>query len=338
MKSKFWTVSLVFLCAFVSCRRPSESLYTIGIFQINDAPTMTEVRKGFIKALEDSGFRNSDNIKLIIKNAMGDIQAMQRIAQDLAAKKVDMLVPFSTPSLQAALHASREIPIVFSSVANPFLAGAGNSAYDHLSFVTGVSSKGPIKQSLEFIRKVFPEKKRIGTLWTPSEINSQYYLNLAEDAAKELGFDLISVPVAKSSDILLAAQDLINKKIDVLYQISDNTINASFEALSRVAEENSIPLFGGFLLSTREGASAALGWDFYDMGYKAGLMAVRVKEGESPAAMPIQYMMDVHLHINLTAAKKQGLVFSDDIIKLANTVLSEESRKEQEEEREPVRK
>ena len=180
---------------------------------------------------------------------------------------------------------------------------------------------------LEFIHKVFPDKKRIGTLWTPSEINSQFYLNLARDGARKLGLEIVSVPVAKASDILLSAQDLVNKKIDVIYQISDNTINASFEALSRVAEENSIPLFGGFLLSTREGASAALGWDFFDMGYKAGLIAVRVKEGESPAGIPIQYMTDVRLYINLSAAKKQGVTFSADIIELAHTVLSEETRR-----------
>jgi len=317
---KWIFIFLLLVCILPACKKDEKQLYTMAVFQVNDAPTLNEVRKGFIKAVEDRGYQNEKNIRLVFRNAFGDIKQMQRIAQQSVLKEVDLMIPFSTPSLQAALHATEKIPIVFSSVANPYLAGAGKSAGDHLSHVTGVSSKGPIKQSLKFIKEVLPDTQRIGTLWTPSEINSQYYLNLAREGARDLGFRIIAVPVTKSSEVLLSAQELVNKNIDVIYQISDNTINASFQALSKVAEENTIPLFGGFLLSTYEGACAALGWDFFDMGYKAGIIALRVMEGENPALIPIENMKDVRLYINLSAAEKQGLRFPDAIIQRAHKV------------------
>jgi putative ABC transport system substrate-binding protein len=317
-------VALILICS--GCQKEKEDLFTIGLFQVDDAPTLNAVRKGFLSALEEAELLDGVNIRMVIRNGMGSIPEVQRIAHEFVTSKVDMIVPFSTPCLQAALHASSEIPIVFSSIANPFLAGAGRSVDDHLSNVTGISSRGPIKESLAFIKQILPGTQRIGTLWTPSELNSNYYLDLAREGAKEMGMEIIAIAVNNKSEVLLAAQVLVNKKIDVIYQISDNTINASFEAVSRVADENSLPLFGGALFSTSLGACAALGWDFFDMGYKAGEMAIRIKNGESPAGIPIQYMNKVELHLNLNAAAKQGVEFSEEVLKQADEILKIEGK------------
>ena len=305
---------------FFACTPAEKSLYTIGIFQVNDAPTLNAVREGFIKALADAGLMDRQNIRLIQKNAEGNIPQLQRIAREFVAQGVDMIVPLSTPALQAALHASSEVPIVFSSVANPALAGVGDSPQDHLRNVTGISSRGPIREGLAFIKEVLPEAQSIGTLWTPSELNSEYYLDLAYEAARELEFSLNAVPIGNAGEILPAAQILINKRIDVIYQISDNTLNAAFGTLAQVADENSIPLFGGFLLSTQAGACAALGWDFFAMGEKAGRIALRIKSGEDPAGIPIEYMTEVKLHINTEAAAKQGVRFPEEILGKAASI------------------
>lgn len=323
---KYWIFLAVVLAVFQGCRKENHDLYTIGLFQVDDAPTLNSVRKGFLNALEEEGLHDGVNIRMVIRNAMGSIPEVQRIAQEFVSSKVDLIVPLSTPCLQAALHSSSEIPIVFSSIANPFLAGAGRSVDNHLPNVTGVSSQGPIKESLAFIKQVLPETKRIGTLWTPSELNSKFYLDLVREGAKELGFEIVAVPIDNKSEILLAAQVLMNKKIEVIYQISDNTINASFEAVRRVADENAIPLFGGALFSTNLGACAALGWDFFDMGYKAGKIAIRVKNGEKPADIPIQYMSEVMLYLNLNAAEKQGVEFPEEVLKQADEILMIEGK------------
>lgn len=153
-------------------------------------------------------------------------------------------------------------------------------------------------------------------------MNSEYYLDLAKEAARELGFTLTAVPIGNAGEILPAAQILINKRIDAIYQISDNTLNAAFGTLAQVADENSIPLFGGFLLSTRAGACAALGWDFFAMGEKAGRLALRIKSGENPAGIPIEHMIEVKLHINTEAAAKQGVRFPEEILGKAASILT----------------
>jgi putative ABC transport system substrate-binding protein len=319
---------LLLSCSFLllQCQKKEKVLYTMGIFQVDDAPTLNEVRRGFIRALEDNNLKDGKTVNLKIKNGGGNIPQVQRIAQEFVADRVDMIVAFSTQCLQAALNETHEIPIVFSSVADPYLAGAGMSATQHLSNVSGVSSRGPIKESLTFIKQVLPKARRVGTLWTPSEVNSEYYLELAREGAKELGLEIVAVPIDNKSEIVHSAQVLINEKIDAIYQISDNTINTSFGAIGNVAEENAVPLFGGFLFSTQLGACAALGWDFFEMGYKAGEIAVRVKKGENLARIPFESMSKVKLYLNLDAAKNQGVKFSDAVLKKADKVLSEDKK------------
>jgi len=297
-------------------------LFVVGIFQSVDSPTANELRKGLLKALEDGGLRDGENVRVRIRIANGDISEVQRIAQSYAEEKVDLIIPLSTQCLQAALIAGRATPIVFGAVATPYVVGAGRSPDDHLPNVTGVVSTGPVRQAVKFVREAFPQARRLGTLWTPSEVNSEYYLELAREAAAEFGFELTSVPISGARAIPQSTQLLVNGKVDVLFPISDNTINPAFETLGRAAEESRVPLVGGFLRSVEFGACVAVGFDFYELGYKTGQLAVRVRNGESPSRIPIQSMTDVKVYLNLDAAAKQGVIFSKEILSRADKVIS----------------
>ncbi len=323
MKKEALSVGLLFLClGLTSCRKentPSAKAgaagpYVIGIFQSVDSPTANEVRRGILQAFADAGLRDGREIVVTIRIANNDIAEVQRIARELEAARVDMIIPLSTQALQAAILTSRRAPIVFGAVAVPYLVGAGRSAENHLGNVTGVVSTGPIRQTMALIREVLPKARRLGSLWTSSEVNSEYYLDLARAAAAELGFELVTVPVTGPAEIPRSLQRLLNAKVDVLFPMSDNTLNSSFDVIGRAAEENAVPLFSSFLRSVEFGACAAMGFDFYDMGIMTGRLAVRVKNGENPGRIPIQSMDEVRLYINPAAAAKQGVVFPKGLV------------------------
>jgi putative ABC transport system substrate-binding protein len=296
--------------------------YVIGIFQSVDSPTANEVRRGILQAFNEAGLRDGEEIVVRIRIANNDISEVQRIARELVAERVDLILPLSTQALQAAILAGRTTPIVFGAVAVPYLVGAGTSAENHLGHVTGVASTGPIRQTMALIREISPRARRVGSLWTSSEINSEYYMDLARASAAELGLEMVAVPVTGPHEIPAAVQGLLNEKVDILFPMSDNTINSSFDVIGRAADEYGLPLFGSFLRSVEFGACAALGYDFFDMGVKTGRLAVRVKNGESPARIPIQAMDEVRLYINKEAAARQGVTFSRGLLDRANKVVS----------------
>ncbi len=323
----FWGLILAPLF-FPACKRSSDSPpaksvnpYEIVIFQSVDSPTGEEVRKGIRRAFEESGLREGEDIRIYVRIASGGLSEVQKVAQELAASEIDMIMPLSTACLQASIIAGSQKPIIFGSIANPFIAGAGESPVDHKSFVTGVPSTGPIRQILQFIRDVFPEARRIGTIWTPSEINSKYYRDILLESAAEMGIEIVAVPIDHAHEIPSSALVLINENVDLILPISDNTINSAFGSVGRVAEESGVPLFGAVLQSVEFGACAAMGFDFNDIGYKAGEIAIRVMNGESPAKIPFQYMDEIKIYINLEAALKQGVRFSSDILASAAKIL-----------------
>jgi putative ABC transport system substrate-binding protein len=323
MKRKAFLAALsVSLTVAVGCSKrpgPPPSVktadpYEIVVFQSADSPTGEQVRKGILRALAANGLQEGVDVRLYVRIVEDGLSAVQAAARELAASEVDLVMPLSTACLQACLLADGGKPIVFGAIANPYLAGAGRSAVDHLGYVTGVASTAPVRQTLRFIKEVMPGVRRIGTLWTPAEINSEYYYELVRDAAAELDVQVVAEPVANIHDIPQAAQVLVNEKVDLIFPVSDNTINSALGALGRVAEESGVPFFGAVLQAAGFGASAAMGFDFEEMGYQAGLIAVRVKDGESPGEIPFQYMDEIKVRINLEAAAKQGVRFTEAVL------------------------
>ncbi|MBN2266196.1 MAG: ABC transporter substrate-binding protein [Candidatus Aminicenantes bacterium] len=288
--------------------------YAVGILQSVDSPTANELRRGILQAFAEAGLRDGQEIVVTIRIANNDIAEVQRMARELAAGQADLIIPLSTQALQAAILASSRLPIVFGAVAVPYLVGAGRSADDHLRNVTGVVSTGPIGQTIALIREVLPGARRVGSLWTPSEVNSEYYLDLAREAASQHGLELVTVPVSGPFEVQASLQRLLNLKVDALFPMSDNTLNSSFDVVGRAAWESGVPLFASFLRSVEFGACAALGYDFFEMGLRTGRLAVRVKKGERPGQIPIQSMGEVMLYVNPEAAARQGVVLPPAVL------------------------
>ena len=67
---------------------------------------------------------------------------------------------------------------------DPFAAGAGKSDTDHRANVTGVYLAFPYAEVAHAIREVLPRARRVGTLFTPGELNSVVARQRFEDALK----------------------------------------------------------------------------------------------------------------------------------------------------------
>ena len=90
---------LVAVAAMAACRDSVRPLYTIGVLELLESPTTADLRRGFIRALEEGGLRDGSNFRLNIRNAQNDISQAQRIAQGFAAGGVDLIVAVSTAGL-----------------------------------------------------------------------------------------------------------------------------------------------------------------------------------------------------------------------------------------------
>ena len=287
-----------------------EKSYKVGISQFVTHPSLDSATEGFKKALEEEGL----SVEYDEQNANGDQTTVQTIAANLAGDNADLIFANATPSALAALNATKDIPIIFTSVTDPVVAQLVQSMEEPGGNVTGTADMHPdaIPNTVKFIHENFPDAT-IGTVYSAGEPNSVVQVEIMREAAKELGMNApVESTVATSAEVKQATESLVGKA-DVIFIVTDNTVVSALESVVQVANEKDIPLFVGELDSVDRGGFAAYGFSYEDIGYEAGIMAAQILKGEKqPSEIPAQYPQNLKLVINKKAAEEMNIELKDE--------------------------
>ncbi|OZI11749.1 BMP family ABC transporter substrate-binding protein [Bacillaceae bacterium SAS-127] len=286
-----------------------EDTVKIGVTQIVEHPSLDNAYKGFQQALEDEGIKADYDVQI----AQGDQNNNQTIANNFVSDKVDLIFANSTPSAASALNATKEIPIVFTSVTDAVAGGLVKDLNNPGGNITGTTDLHPeaIPKTIEFMAKEF-DGKNVGVIYNAGEQNSVAQVEAVEKVMKENGLKLVPVTVSTSSEVKQAAESLVGKA-DMIYIVTDNTVVSALESVIQVANKEDIPMFVGELDSVKRGGFAAFGFEFYDIGYEAGQMAVQIlKDGKKPGDLPVQPPQNLKLLINEKAAKEMNIEIKEE--------------------------
>ena len=177
------------------------------------------------------------------------------------------------------------------------LAGAGKSDTDHLPFVTGAYIPAPHEEALAILKQVLPNAKRLGTLFVPAEVNSEYYKQQLEGIATRNGYHLESVGVSTSGEVADAALALCSRQLDVFCQISDNLTGASFTSVAEAAKRYKLPLIGFAQGQADKGAFMTVSRDYYDGGVETAKLIARVLRGENTGDDSLHARLEDHVHL-----------------------------------------
>lgn len=292
-----------------SAKPDAKKVYKIGISQIVEHPALDATRQGFLAALKDNGLVEKDNLEVDYQNAQNDMSNNTTIAQKFAADKKDLVLGIATPSAQALAQAVKDAPVMFTSVTDPLGAKLVSSLEKPGGNVTGVMDQHPeeITKLMDFIAAEFPKIKTVGTVANEGEQNSQISVKRAEDALKKHNIKVVRASAANSSEVKQAAESLVGK-VDAIYVNKDNTVVAALESVIQVAEKNKLPFFAGDVDSVKRGAFATYGYEYYDIGYTTGKMAVEIlKNGKKPGDLAVKFPDKLDLYLNLKAAKAEGV-------------------------------
>ena len=135
-------------------------------------------------------------------------------------------------------------------------------------------------------------------VYNAGEQNSVAQVSEVKKVMDEQGLAVVEASASTSADVKQATESLIGK-VDAFYIITDNTVVSALESVIDVANTNKLPLIVGELDSVARGGLAAYGFEYFDIGYEAGQMAVKILKGEAtPADTPAQYPQNLKLLIN----------------------------------------
>lgn len=294
----------------------SGKVYNVGIVQLVEHQALDDSRKGFIDGLKKKGFEEGKNIRFDIQNAQGDQANLQTIAQRFVNNNVDLICGISTPATQTVANATKTIPIVGNAITSFETAKLVKSDKKPDTNVTGASDMAPVAAQLDLGRKLVPGAKKIGLMFTSSEMNSHVQIKIAEEHLKKLGLAYEEGSVTTVNDIQQVARSLVSKGVDFIYVPTDNIIASATPALVSITDEAKIPVIAAEASLLKGGATASVNIDFYGLGVTSGEMAGDILSGKSkPQDMPIAFQKEFQNVINKAHAEKLGIKIPDELLK-----------------------
>jgi ABC-type uncharacterized transport system substrate-binding protein len=300
---------------------PLPEKMTVDLIEYIETPNAEMARAGLMAGLEKSGLVIGKDFELRRHAAQGDIATLSSIIDTAITQHTNLMITSSTPALQSALARGRGTPIVFTMVSNPVIVAAGKSDTNHLPFVTGAYLDQPVTEMLEALKHCVPRVRRIGTLYTPAEINSVFDKGKLEKAAQQAGFEFESVGITDSSDVSDAVTTLAGRHIDVLVQITDNLIASGFPALMSSARRSHLPVVSYSPTVADMGTMFTIARDYYDNGMESGQIAARVLRGERTADIPFLSVPKLNYVVNLKVAESYHVRIPEELVSKASRVI-----------------
>lgn len=300
----------------MGCSGKKDGEIIIGIGQFAEHGSLDNCREGFIAGLEEAGYKEGTNLKILYENSQADANMASQISKNFIARDVDLIGAIATPMAQSAFGATKntKIPVIFTAVTDPIKAELANEDGTPNGNATGTSDKLPVEKQLEMIRKVLPEATKIGIMYSTSEVNSLSAIEEYKEAAPSYGFEIIESGVSTTADIPLAADNLL-EKVDCINNLTDNTVVSALPTILNKANKKNIPVFGSEVEQVKIGCLASVGLDYFDLGKQTGKMAAQVLSGEKKASeINFEIIEEFAFYGNNVVADNLGIDLPADLV------------------------
>ncbi len=309
-------------------QRVAGSLPRVAVLQFSNMQALDDGARGLMDELRSQGYDGVHKAKIEHFNAQNDMATSNAIAKEITSGKYDLVISISTNCLQSVANANREgkAKHLFGIVADPVAAKVGvnpKNPADKPRQMTGIGSLAPVDEIMAVARRMNPRARRFGIPWNPSQANSERYMQLAHQAAKQMNVEILEGSVENSTAVGEVTDSLIARGADVIVAIGDVTVGLGIDSAIAAARKGRIPLVSALPDYIKRGALYGAGADFYRVGQQMGELAVRILNGEDPANIPVVYALPMKVGFNLSALDglKDSWQIPPELLAKANTVL-----------------
>lgn len=317
MKKTLTLLALLLAVSFLFPALAAEKLPKVGILQYVQHQALDAAREGFIKALAEEGFVDGKTVILEYQNGQASQDINASIADRFIAQPVDLVLAIATPSVQAVAGKTDTIPILGTAVTDYVLAKLVKSNEVPGFNVSGTTDMNPVEDQIALLKRLVPDAKTMGIIYSPNEVNSQLQADLARAEAEKLGMKVEVVTVNNTNDVQQAAVSIL-EKVDALYVPTDNILASSIALVAEEALIRKVPIAAGEEGLVRGGAAFTIGINYFKLGEQTGRMAAQILRGEAKVGdMPIQRQNDFEYLINKTFCDAIGLEIPEDLTAFA---------------------
>jgi putative ABC transport system substrate-binding protein len=309
--------------AWAPAARAEQRRQVIGVLGSASYGSFPGVEAAFIQGLKDTGFIEGKNINIEWRWAEGQYDRLSSLAGELVARNVSVISTFDLPSALAAKAATKTIPIVFATGADPVTLGLVDNLSQPRGNLTGVSTviSALTPKQLELLHEIVPTASTIALLLNPNNPNAQVDAPEEQAAAHVLGQRLEVLTASTDGDLEAAFTTMVERRVNALIVKADPFLIARRELLVALADRHSMPAVYSSRLYADVGGLVSYSIPFLGLYQQVGTYAGKILSGAKPADLPVHQPVKFELVINLKTAKALGIEVPFRIQQLADDVI-----------------
>ena len=288
----------------------------------DDAEFQTRVG-AFLQALQQLGWTIGRNVKIDIRWATANADAIRRHAAELAALAPDVILAHGAPTLGPLLQVTRTVPIVFPVASDPVAAGfveslarPGGNATGFMDWEYGMAVKWP-----ELLKQIAPSVTRVAVLRDPTIPTGPAQFGVIQAVAPSLGMDVVPINVRDVPEIERALAAFARSSNGSLIVTPSGFASVNRDLIITLAAWHRLPAvyFGRYFVTS--GGLISYGNDIVDQYRRAAGYVDRILKGEKAADLPVQAPTKYELVINLKTARALGLDVPPSLLGRADEVI-----------------
>jgi len=313
---------VVALCASAQAQQPKK-VNKIGWLRLNAASDRLTQFDAYKKALRALGYIEGKNIAFEYRSAEGETGRFPALADELVRLKVDLIIANATTAALAAKNATRTIPIVFTSSADPVAVGLIDSLARPGGNLTGFSNMTSelAGKRLELLKETVPKLSRVAVLRDPRNVTSTEDWKESLYPARELGLQLYSMEVSSADKFESAFKEAVKARSAALWVTMSGVNNSNLQRIADLALKHRLPAisrFGDFVAS---GGLMSYGNDEAENYKRVAYLIDKILKGANPGDLPIERPTKFEFMINLKTAKQIDVTIPQSVLYRADKVI-----------------
>jgi len=307
------------VCAPLAGAAQPAKLARLGVlvFGTPETDAFPAIRLG----LSALGYVEGRNIVFEHRYADGRPERLADLAVDLVRSRPDVIIATGGDVAPFAKRATRTIPIVMISSADPVEAGLVASLAQPGGNVTGVTfvSSDLAGKRLQFLKEAAPAVTRVAVLWNPDHPDNELFAT--QTAGRALGVHIQSLEVRGRDDFTDAFARAIRERMQAVVVVSSRLMSLNRARILELAAQNRLLLVSGWGPWAAEGGLLSYGPDLDIVIRSSAIYIDRILKGARPADIPVEQPTKFQLVINLKVARAAGLTLPPSLLARADQVI-----------------
>ncbi len=251
------------------------------------------------------------------------VDQLHERAAELVRINVDVIFALSSTETNAARQATKTIPIVFGTHADPVGLGHVASLARPGGNITGLTvlQTDLTAKALEIFKEALPQATRFGVLSSPTAPSHRPTLQAAEAAGTKLRVQLHMVAVRTVEDFEGAFATMARERVGGFFVAASAFTVSQRALLAELALKHRLPSMFGARDNVEAGGLMSYAPDQNDLTRRAAAYIDKILKGAKPADLPVEQASKYELVINLKTAKALGLAIPESFLLRADEVI-----------------